>query len=69
MMISDESKGFDEGSLIGFGFGSVLGGWIAGVAADLLALPINSMAICVLGAFCGGVLGYVAGRIGVAVLR
>lgn len=61
--MANDGKGYMEGSFIGFGFGSVLGGLVIGSAADLLNVPVNSLAAYALGGVLGALAGLVAGRI------
>lgn len=61
-------NGFREASFIGFGFGTFLGGMVAGSLADFLALPIHTMLAYCIGAVAGGFVGMLAGRVAAATL-
>lgn len=62
------STGSLEATVTCMGLGGVFGGMVVGSAADLLRLPINTMAAYAAGVVMGAIGGLVAGRIAVALL-
>jgi hypothetical protein len=66
--MANDNKGYMEASFIGFGFGGVLGGLVVGSAADMMNVPVNSLAAYFVGGILGAVAGLVAGRIAAAAL-
>ncbi len=57
----EESNG--EVGMIGAFFGGILGGMVAGSAADILQAPMNSMAFYVVGVLVGAAGGAVAAKL------
>jgi hypothetical protein len=60
--MANDGKGHAEASFIGFGFGAVLGGLVAGSAADVMNVNFNSLIAYAVGGVVGAFLGLVAGR-------
>jgi hypothetical protein len=61
--MANDNKGYMEASVIGFGFGGVIGAMVVGSATDLLQLPIHTLAAYFIGGILGACAGFVAGRI------
>jgi hypothetical protein len=57
-----------EASLVGFGFGAILGALVVGAFADAASLPIHAMLAYCIGGVLGGFAGLIAGRVAAAVL-
>ena len=66
--MANDNKGLMEASLIGFGFGAVLGAMVIGAADDMLGAPIHTMLAYFIGGLLGAAAGFVAGRIAAAAL-
>ena len=64
--MANDGKGYAEAAYIGLGFGCVLGGLVAGSAADALNVPFNSMLAYAVGGVIGAILGTIAGRFAAA---
>jgi len=62
-MENDSGQGLMEASLIGSGFGAVLGGFTLGAGADIMNVAINPLLPYAVGALAGAMAGFVAGRI------
>ena len=61
--MATDNKGYMEASVIGFGFGGVIGAMVIGSAADMLGAPIHTLAAYWIGGVLGACAGFVAGRI------
>jgi hypothetical protein len=61
--MANDNKGYMEASVIGFGFGSVIGAMVIGAATDMLHLPLHTLAAYFIGGVLGGCAGFIAGRI------
>lgn len=61
--MANENKGHMEASVIGFGFGGVIGAMVIGSATDMLHLPLHTMAAYWIGGILGALAGLIAGRI------
>lgn len=61
--MANDNKGYMEASVIGFGFGGVIGAMVIGSANDMLASPLHTLAAYWIGGILGALAGLVAGRI------
>ena len=66
--MANDNKGYLEASLIGFGFGGVLGAMVIGSAVDVLGGPVHTMVAYWVGGILGACAGLVAGRLAASAL-